>query len=181
MILWSLLLCIVVVAVFDTILVVVLRVRNVGDFKHSSVAEQSFSFSSCAGTFAVNSATKSIVGAGGGSRLAIRLDEIAGLEYKVTMDHVALREIFQRSELIGFLLDYGDRVEWHCISLITQDGRRFPIYLRGRKHPSLPMLGWYFNLQAWLLAQLNLVPDLEEESREALELIHTSLNSPTLF
>ncbi len=177
----SLTLTIVCAILLDTAWVALFRSRPVGKFEVLRDAGNTFGFTSNAGTFTAHQDSQTLTYVCGKLRGSLKFSEIKGLEYRVNEKYALLEELFFGLDLTDLLPRYHDTIEWFCITMVTLDGRRIPMYLSGQYQQREFLLGWYIELQAGLLARLGLLKDVEAQSRGALNQIQARMGGPRLL
>ena len=167
---------------FDAAWVALLfRMRRVGTFKVLRETGAMFGFVSSTGTFVASREAGSLTVVQGKSRATLKFSEIKGLEYRVNEKYALLEEFFFGLDLTDLLARYQDTVEWFSIALITQDGKRIPLYLSGQYQQREFLMGWYIEHQARVLAHLGFITNVEDQSRNALRLIQANFGNPRLL
>ncbi|MCG2593976.1 hypothetical protein LZ009_14435 [Ramlibacter sp. XY19] len=157
------------------------RARPVGRFKVTRDDGVLFDFATSTGTFSINPRAQVLTYTRGGQRGSLKFSDIKGLAYRFDADYALLEEMFFGFNLADMLPRYHDTIDWFAIAAVTHDGRRIPLFLSGRYQQREFLLGWYIELQEWLLERLGLLKDVEAQSRTALDAIGAHTGSPPLL
>lgn len=174
-------LCLAIGVVVDTVWVGIFRKRPIGNFKVLASSHGTTRIESSTGNFTLDEGARTLRYRVGGTGGTLAFSEIAGLEYRVNEKGAVLAELVLGLNVTDLLTKYRDTVEWFSIAVVAHDGRRVPLYLSGQYQPREFLLGWYIELQAAVLEHLGHWPDVQKDSRAALDLLRPRLGQPRLL
>lgn len=171
----------VVAVALDTLWVALFRTGAMGKFKVVRDGSAIFQFESDSGSFSIlpkegRLSYKTTQSSGSLSRA-----EIKGLEFRVRESVAIVQELFFGLDVSDLLARYMDTVDWFSIAVVTNDGRRIPLFLSGQYTRREFLMTWYIELQARLLEYIGVVKDVEAQSRTTMELLRAKLGGPRLL
>lgn len=165
----------------DTFWVLVFRAQPVGRFKPVLQGTALVRIDSSAGAITVYPRERRLEVQQRGRRQRLSFDDLRGLEYRVEERTGWLQELFFGLDITDLLHRYRDTVDWFSITAVTHHGERVPLYLSGRWQRREFMLRWYIDGQQAVLQRLGWVADVEQRSRQALDLLRRHLGDPPLL
>lgn len=177
----TLILSVLAAVVVDTAWVALFRAQPVGRFKVVREGESVFQFQSDVGSFTILPREGKLKYKTSAGPQEITQENLKGIEYHVNESVAVLQELFFGLQGTDLLARYMDTVDWFSLVAVSKDGRRVPLYLSGQYTPREFMLSWYIELQAWFLQRVGLMADVEQQSREVMELVCKKLGNPRLL
>lgn len=166
--------------VLDTLWVLAFRAQAAGRFRVLQDGYARWRFRTDVGEFSVYPREARLEHPQGRGRASVAFAEIAGIEYRASVEHAWLQEWLMGYDLTDLLARYEDTVEWFSIGIVTREGRRVPLYLGGRYRRREFLMGWYIDAQDWVLERLGLVRDVEGDARAVLDRLRARLGDPPL-
>ena len=177
----SALLALAAAIVIDTAWVALFRAQPVGKFHVNRRGTALFQFTTTLGNCTIYPKAGRLEFNGSKGKLTVAFADIKGLEYRVNERYALIQELFFGYDFTDTLARYQDSVYWFSIAVVTHQNTRIPVYLSGQYVQREFFLDWYIELQSLLLEKLGLLTDVEEQSREAMELIRGQLGDPRLL
>jgi hypothetical protein len=177
----SALLALAAAVIVDTAWVALFRAQPVGKFKVTRRGTALFQFTTTLGNCTIYPKAKRLEFDGSKGRITVAFADIKNLEYRVDEQYALIQELFFGYDFTDTLARSQDSVHWFSIAVVTHDRRKIPLYLSGQYVRREFLLEWYIELQSLVLEKLGLLTDVEEQSREAMELLRSQLGDPRLL
>ena len=145
--------------------------RPQGRFKVRVDDAERFAFSSSCGEFTLHHGSGTLAWKQDGKHASTKLADIQGFDYLANEEADWAGEFLFGFDFTDMWGQYRDTVEWHEIAIITSPQGRVPVFRSGRLQQREFLSTWFFNLQERLLIAIGVLVDVEQQSREALDLL----------